>query len=353
MSNLTAADGEPFNDSEVVDEPIVAIDELPIRNLSVPKESHGTRIDLFLAQVLDGYSRVQLRRAVQEGGAEVDGRVVRPSQKLREGQQIRFRIPPLAEDGPKPESIALQILFEDDGMVVVNKPSGMVVHPARGHWSGTLTSALAYHFQSLSDIGGPSRPGIVHRLDRDTSGVILVAKTNATHINLAAQFEARTVQKTYLAITSGVPDKDRDWIDQPIGLHPYQRDKMAIRGGHASSRDAQTFYEVLERFRGFSFCRMQPKTGRTHQIRVHLDHIRCPVLCDRLYSGRSMISVKQLSGTHCTISDDDEIALTRHALHAARLEIDHPQTGKRIVFEADMPADLNHALSILRNKSNH
>jgi 23S rRNA pseudouridine1911/1915/1917 synthase len=177
------------------------------------------------------------------------------------GQSIRFHVPPPATDDTIPENISLDILYEDDGMVVVNKPPGMVVHPARGNWTGTLTSALAYRFQSLSDIGGPTRPGIVHRLDRDTSGVIVVAKTNAFHLHLAEQWHERDVKKEYLAITAGVLDRDRDMIDAPIGRHPFQRDKMAIRERHESSRPAQTFYEVLARWGRYSLVKAMPVTG--------------------------------------------------------------------------------------------
>lgn len=310
---------------------------------------------MYLTQVLDGVSRNQMRMMVHEGGAQVDGRTVRPSFRLKPGQRIRFQVPSPPEDGPVPEAMELDILYEDDGMVVVNKPAGMVVHPARGHWSGTLTSGLAYHFQSLSDIGGPTRPGIVHRLDRDTSGVIVVAKTNAVHMNLAEQFANRTVNKQYLAIASGVINRDRDHIDQPIGRHPYQRDKMAIRANHITSKEASTFYEVLERFARFTFVRLMPKTGRTHQIRVHLDHLRHPILCDKLYGGRSEVSAGYLHGSpagDAATSKNSTSApapiLTRQALHAQKLELDHPQSGKRMAFEAPLAADIQAALECLR-----
>lgn len=321
----------------------------PIREMVVPESARGMRLDLFLTHVIDGYSREQLRRAVQNGGAEVDGRVKRPSFRLKVGQSVRFRVPPPTAEGPVPEAIPLDILYEDEGMVVVNKPPGMVVHPARGNWTGTLTSALAYHFQSLSDVGGPTRPGIVHRLDRDTSGVIVVAKTNSVHMHLADQWAARTVSKTYLAITAGRIDRDRDLIEAPIGRHPFQREKMAIRDHHVTSKPARTFYEVLQRFDRFTFLRLFPETGRTHQIRVHLEHIGSPVLCDRLYGGRSAITIHQLGNAAASgVRATGPAVLDRQALHAARLEIDHPQSGRRMIFEAPLPADMAAVLETLR-----
>jgi 23S rRNA pseudouridine1911/1915/1917 synthase len=216
----------------------------------------------------------------------------------------------------------------------------MVVHPARGHWTGTLASALAYHFEQLSSVGGPARPGLVHRLDRDTSGVILVAKTDRAHLELTAQFERRTTEKEYVAIVAGVPDRDRDVIDLPIGIHPYQREKMAIRASHPTARNAETFYEVERRFRGFALVRVLPKTGRTHQIRLHLAHIGCPVLCDRQYGGRSQITLGELIHGR----EDDCVLLARQALHARRLRIKHPETGQPIEFEAPLPDDMTAVL---------
>ncbi|MGV3486680.1 MAG: RluA family pseudouridine synthase [Planctomycetaceae bacterium] len=323
----------------------VAHDEV-FRSVTVPESADGVRIDYFLTQLLDGYSRQQLKDSVQNGGAEVNGKVVRPSFKLRAGQSVRFFIPPPASDYTIPENIPLDILYEDDGMVVVNKPAGMVVHPARGNWSGTLTSALAYRFQSLSDIGGPTRPGIVHRLDRDTSGVIVVAKTNAFHLHLAEQWHDREVGKEYLAITAGVLDRDRDMIDAPIGRHPFQRDKMAIRDRHESSRPAKTFYEVLARWGRYSLVKMMPETGRTHQIRVHLEHVGCPVLCDRLYGGHSQITRSQLLGKKS--APREPAVLDRQALHASRLRLVHPKTRKEMEFFAPLPADMERAIAILR-----
>lgn len=339
------------NDDESVDDEVdeageVVVTEEVYRDFVVPETAHGQRIDQFLVQACDGYSRTQIRAAVQENGASVDGKIIRPSLKLKTGQRIRFLVPPLPGDRTIPENIPLDVLYEDDGFVVINKPPGMVVHPARGHWSGTLTSALAYRFQSLSDVGGPTRPGIVHRLDRDTSGVIIVAKTNAMHNHLSQQFHDRETEKEYFAITNAPIDRDRDLIELPIGRHPYQRDKMAIRDNHITSKPASTFYEVISRHGRYTQVRLRPKTGRTHQIRVHLSHVGAPVLCDRLYGGHSEVTESTLR-TGKRDDSDDRIVLNRHALHARRLTITNPQTGKPMTFEAPIPDDIQRVIDLL------
>lgn len=317
-------------------------------------EQHGQRIDAALALMLNNYSRVFLRRVVQDRGATVNGEIVKPSFRLQSGQQVRVQLPPPPEDGPRPENIPLDILFEDEAVIAINKPAGMVVHPAKGNWSGTLASALAHHFQQLSDVGGPTRPGIIHRLDRDTSGVILVAKSNAVHLKLAEQFEQRQVQKEYFALVIGKLELDRDVIHQPIGPHPFQRDKMAIRRDHPQSRDAETRYDVLERFGGIAAVKVQPKTGRTHQIRVHLDHIGAPVLCDRLYAGHARISrgelLRRMARKQPPQPGDDEVVLERQALHARRIEFLHPVSGQPLVLESPIPPDMQRTLDVLRSQ---
>ena len=244
---------------------------------------------------------------------------------------------------PQAENIPLDVIYEDRWLAAINKPPGMVVHPARGHWSGTLTAALQFHFERLSGVGGPTRPGIVHRLDRDTSGVILVAKDDLVHRQLAAQFEARTIEKEYFAIVTGSPDRDRDSVDQPIGLHPHQREKMAIRPNHPASRQGRSFHEVLARFDGFAAMRVVPHTGRTHQIRVHLASIGCPVLCDRHYGGRARITRGELRRQ----PEDAEILLARQALHARRLRFVHPHSNEPVTIEAPLPADVRAVLGEL------
>jgi 23S rRNA pseudouridine1911/1915/1917 synthase len=219
----------------------------------------------------------------------------------------------------------------------------MVVHPAKGHWSGTLVAALAFRFKELSTRAGASRPGIVHRLDRDTSGIIVVAKTDLAHTELTKQFEKRSIEKEYWAIVWPAPDRDRDWIEKPIGVHPYQREKMCVRADHPTSRMASTFYEVIERKHGFALLRAFPKTGRTHQIRVHLAHLGSPVLCDRLYSGRGQLLLSDLTRN----PSDTQIILDRQALHAKGITIRHPKTGQTMRFQTEFPAELECAWRLI------
>ena len=320
-------------------------ESMPVEQMEfvvAPSES-GWRLDAFLAFHLSTHSRVVLRRAVCAGSVSVDGRGTKPAYRLLPGQRVVLVVPDVPRECPQPEAIPLEILYQDDWMAVVNKPPGMVVHPARGHWTGTLASAVQHHLGQLSSLGGPRRPGIVHRLDRDTSGLILVARNDQAHFALAEQFQARTIEKQYFALVSGGPPLDRDVIDRPIGVHPQQREKMAVRHDEAA-RPAQSYYEVVERFDGFAAVSIRPKTGRTHQIRVHLSHIGCPVLCDRYYGGRAEITRGEIRHDLA----DATVILARHALHAHRLRIIHPQTGAPMDFEAPLPADMQGVLDELR-----
>lgn len=314
-------------------------------DLVVPPDMEGARFDWFVAISLPQFSRVNLRRVINAAALKVNGKRQKAAHRLKAGDQVSGILPQIPREGPDPENIPIEILYEDEQLAVVNKPPGMVVHPARGHWEGTLTSALQYHFDQLSGVGGKTRPGIIHRLDRDTSGVIVIAKDDPTHMAIAEQFERRTVEKEYFAIVHGIPDRDRDIIDQPIGAHPSHREKMAIRRDHATSKHAQTFYEVQERFAGFAAVKVLPKTGRTHQIRLHLAHIGCPVLCDKLYSGRSTLTRADLMGS----TEEPQTLLDRQALHARRLCFQHPRTSERLDIRADLPADLERTMIALRS----
>jgi 23S rRNA pseudouridine1911/1915/1917 synthase len=317
----------------------------------VNEAAAGQRLDAFLAGILPAVSRARVRRGIDQRLAMVGGAPQRASYRVTPGERVEITVPPAA-DAPQPEAVPLDVLFEDDAMVVVNKPPGMVVHPAKGHWSGTLAAALVHRFETLSGVGGPARPGIVHRLDRDTSGVIVVAKTDAAHEALAAQFHDREAAKEYLAIVAGSPDRDADRVVAAIGPHPSHREKMALREDHPNSRPAETFFEVLERFPGFALVRARPKTGRTHQIRLHLAHLRTPVLCDRLYGGRARITAGELRAItrrRCAAGlPDEEVLVNRQALHAHRLRIEHPTDGRPLEFEAPLPADMERLLLALR-----
>lgn len=304
----------------------------------VDAEESGSRLDALIASKITQCSRTVIRKAITAGEVTVDDRRAKPSYKLRGGEKVSANILPTVAAGPEPEPIDLDIVFEDECMAVINKPTGMVVHPAKGHWAGTLTSALAHHFTQLSAVGGPQRPGIVHRLDRDTSGLIAVAKTDQAHVALAKQFEMREVEKEYYALCRGSLDRDRDWVRQPIGVHPYQREKMAVRADHETSRSAETFYEVVDRWKGYVSVRVFPKTGRTHQIRVHMAYVGCPVLCDPLYSGHRRLTAADLSEKRS--ASDQEILLDRLALHARRLKIRHPVSDEMLEFEAPIPQPL-------------
>jgi 23S rRNA pseudouridine1911/1915/1917 synthase len=299
----------------------------------VTPEESGQRLDQLLAAHLSQISRVKVRELINATAAQVNGRRAKAAYRVHQGDVLLVEIPDAVPEGPVAEPIELDVIYEDARLAVVNKPHGMVVHPSKGHWSGTLTAALAYRFRQLSQVGGATRPGIVHRLDRDTSGVIIIARDDQAHLHLSQQFEQRTIEKEYFAICRGKLDRDRDWIDQRIGPHPYQREKMAIRPGHSASREATTFYEVERRFRGYLALRVFPKTGRTHQIRVHLAHVGCPVLCDPLYSGHRILTQGEIDGK----VPDEHVVFDRLALHARRIKFRHPDDERPMEFEAPIP----------------
>jgi 23S rRNA pseudouridine1911/1915/1917 synthase len=317
-----------------------------VSTVTVTAEEAGRRLDSVLAERFPEFSRAHVQRVIEADGVRVEGKSIKASLKLKAGQRVTITWIDPPREGPQAEEIPLDVLYEDEALAVINKPPGMVVHPSKGHWSGTLASALRHHFENLSTLGGPTRPGIVHRLDRDTSGVIVVAKTDAAHARLSEQFAERALEKEYFAIVTGQPDRDRDRIDLPIGPHPQQREKMAVVHDEDESRAASTFYEVTERFDGFATVRVLPRTGRTHQIRVHLASIGCPVLCDRLYSGRACLTRTDL--LRQAGLGPDEIVLNRQALHAYRLRFSHPVSGELLEFIAPLPDDLTRVLTLLR-----
>jgi 23S rRNA pseudouridine1911/1915/1917 synthase len=307
----------------------------------------GMRLDLYLAGCLAEVSRSTIQRVIEGGGVTVNGRTAKASYKVRHGDLIVITPPEPERPAPHAQDIPLDVLFEDEFLAVVNKPADMVVHPAKGHWSGTLVNALRYRFPKLSGLNGDYRAGIVHRLDRDTSGVIMIAKEEQTHRDLSLLFERRKIFKEYVAITAGILDRDSDYIEGRIAHHKLDRVKMAIADeDDEDAKDACTYYEVIERFRGFSFCRCQPRTGRTHQIRVHLASVGCPVLADKVYSGRDRLRLSDISAG-VDESADVEL-LTRQALHAHRLRLRHPRTGALLEAEAPLPEEFRRTLEAMR-----
>ncbi|MDI6796960.1 MAG: RluA family pseudouridine synthase [Desulfatibacillaceae bacterium] len=290
----------------------------------------GLRLDSFLSAKIDGLSRSQAARLVRQGHALVDGSPKKPSHQLAPGQAVTASLPKPEPCQALPEALEIDILYQDSDLVVVNKPPGLVVHPAPGHISGTLVNALLHHCRDLSGVGGLLRPGIVHRLDKDTSGVLVAAKNDAAHQALSGQFAARTVEKTYLALVFGVPEKDSGIVDMPVGRHPDQRKKMAAGKG----RQALTLWRVARRFADAALLEIDIHTGRTHQIRVHLAALGHPVIGDSVYAGKKR-------GKKLPDSVAGKTPFPgRQMLHAFRLSLILPASGKRLVIEAPVPQDM-------------
>jgi len=300
------------------------------------------RIDKYLHGRLRNLSRRFIQDAIKDGAVKVNGKTVKPSFKLSHGDTISLIVPePPSKDIP-PENIPLDIIFEDSDLIILNKPADMIVHPARGNTHGTLVNALVYYSDQLSSGLGEFRPGIIHRLDKDTTGVMVVTKNDTAQWKIAKQFEHRQVNKTYLAIVHGEPDLTRDRIKAPLGVHPRIREKYAIRP--EMGKEAVTFYEVLEPFRGFSLLKLTPHTGRTHQIRVHLSYIKHPIVADEMYGGK-LVYPWQLQDAEPAAQDP---VITRCALHAWTLEFRHPTTNQMVEFEAVLPQDVQNVLDMLR-----
>ncbi|MBN2181727.1 MAG: RluA family pseudouridine synthase, partial [Sedimentisphaerales bacterium] len=268
------------------------------------------RLDKYLHGRFSNLSRRFIQDAIKQGTAKVNGKIAKPSQKLNPGDQISFTLPEPPSKDILPEDIPLNIIYEDSELIILNKQPGILVHPARGNTHGTLVNALAFYSDELSSGLGEFRPGIVHRLDRDTTGVMVVTKNDTAQWKIARQFEHRQVEKTYLAIVHGTPELTADRIKMPLGIHPKVREKYAIRP--EIGKEAITFYEVIEAFRGFSLLELTPKTGRTHQIRVHLSHLKHPIVADDMYCGK-FVYLWQLADAEPAVQ---EPVISRVALHA-------------------------------------
>ena len=326
-----------------------ADDETPVTAVFEITRNLDLRLDRFLARRVPFLSRTQLQKLIEEEAVTVNARVPKASTKLRRGDRVVATLPPPPSNAIAAEKIPLQILFEDDHLIIVNKQPDLIVHPARSHKSGTLINALAWHFLhnsggTLSTVGEDiARPGVVHRLDKHTSGVMVCAKSDTAHWRIARQFEIRKTEKRYLCLVHGEVEPEADVIDLPLGKHPTIKEKYAVRHDELG-KASQTVYRVREIYEGYSLVEIELRTGRTHQIRVHMSHIGYPLVGDDLYAGK-----------HVTVGDFDPAQpdaaaplLTRQALHAARLGFEHPISSQRVAFEAPMWADLARAVELLR-----
>jgi len=296
--------------------------------LLVPKQAARLRLDQFLARELPQYSRSRLQQLVRKEFVTLNGSYARPRDLVRSGDRVEVNEPPPDKIDNQPEAIPLDVLYEDEDLIVINKPAGLVVHPGAGHREHTLVNALLHHFPKLSGIGGKERPGIVHRLDKETSGCLVVAKTDEAHRGLSEQFEQRSVEKIYLALVSGRLRKNAGTVQEKIGRHPADRQRMSTASRRG--REAKTEYRVLSSSDEMSLVECKLHSGRTHQVRVHLQHLGHPVLGDKIYGKK-----------HAAV-------FPRQMLHAWKLGFQHPSTGEWKKFEATLPNDFEEAVKSLR-----
>ncbi|MDT8404588.1 23S rRNA pseudouridine(1911/1915/1917) synthase RluD [Sulfuriflexus sp.] len=302
----------------------------------IPPHLAGQRLDQALAELLPDYSRARLQLWIKAGKVQIDGETRRPRDKLRGGEQVAVQAENEAQVTWEAEDIPLDIVYEDESIMVINKPAGMVVHPATGNYTGTLVNALLHHDASLKDV---PRAGIIHRLDKDTSGLLVVARTLVAHNSLIKQLQARTVKREYEAVVTGLMTAGGT-VKAAMGRHPVHRTRMAVltRGG----KEAVTHYRVLERYRAHTHIRVRLETGRTHQIRVHMAHIRYPLVGDPVYGGRLRLPPQSSEVLTETLRH-----FNRQALHAAQLGFDHPQNGQPVEWTAPLPADMRNLLAVL------
>lgn len=300
--------------------------------IAEPEEA-GERIDKFLTEVLEEeVSRTQVQQWVKDGHVTVNGKTVKPNYKLSDGDTVVLMMPEPEELELAPEAIPIEVVYEDSDVIVVNKPRGMVVHPAPGHPGGTLVNALLYHCKDLSGINGIMRPGIVHRIDKDTSGLLMAAKNDLAHNSLAEQLKAHTVNRKYLALVHGNVPHDNGTVDAPIGRNPKDRKLYTVT--ERNSKHAVTHFAVIERFKDYTLLELKLETGRTHQIRVHMKFIGHPLVGDPVYGP------SKSRGVH----------MEGQALHAAVLGFEHPRTGESLQFEAPMPEDMVSVLEVLKTR---
>ncbi len=312
-------------------------------NITVPEEGQGERLDAFLASAIAELTRSAAQRLIEQGLVRVDGKEVRSSHKLSNGEEITISIPPPEPSAAMPEDMPLNILYEDADIIVVNKPAGLTVHPGAGISSGTLVNGLLGHCKDLSGIGGEIRPGIVHRIDKDTTGILVAAKNDAAHQGLSAQFSEHTVKRVYYALVFGSPKTDKGRIEGEIGRHPADRKKMSGSARHG--RHAVTHWKVLARYDGATLLKLRLETGRTHQIRVHLSEAKHPLLGDSVYGGDARLGNLKDAKLKSLIRD-----LGRQALHAKTLGFIHPSSNEYIELDSDLPEDMQRIIDYLEKE---
>ena len=312
-------------------------------DLTYPADGGGERLDQFVARMVEQLTRSGVQRLVEAGLVTVAGVVAKPSLKLKGGETVVVTIPPAEPVEAVAEDIPLEILHEDDDLVVVNKRAGMVVHPGAGNSSGTLVNALLGHCDDLSGIGGVARPGIVHRIDKETSGVLVIAKNDRAHLSLSDQFREHTVKRLYLALVYGSPKTDKGRIESEIGRHPQDRQRMSSSARHG--KRAVTHWKVLGRFEGVTLIQLRLETGRTHQIRVHLSEEGYPLVGDPVYSSAGRLNSLKDPQLRKMIRE-----LGRQALHAKVLGFIHPSSGAYLEFDTELPADMAAIMDYLERK---
>jgi 23S rRNA pseudouridine1911/1915/1917 synthase len=318
--------------------------DLQVESFSVSASEAGARLDRVCSARCNSLSRNQVQMLNKAGRITVDGRVRPDSHAVREGEWIEIRFSLARPEKPRAQDIPLAVVYEDDDVIVLNKPSGLVVHPAHGNWDGTLVNALIGRGTPLATLGGDQRPGIVHRLDKDTSGVIVVAKTDRAYAGLAEQLRHNEIRKEYHGIVVGNLATQHMTVDAPIGRHPVKRQKMAVTPG--TGKEALTELFVVDRYSHFDYIRVVIHTGRTHQIRVHLSHLAFPLLGDAVYGGRRR--KREALGPRSTVTFEKLMKIMpRHALHASTLSFVHPVTGRRMTFKTALPVDMQVALETL------
>ena len=327
-----------YTDEEIFSEICAEDEKQNSISLTVDASDASKRLDVYLSEQTE-FSRSAATRLIEDGAVKVNGKAETKKYKTAAGDVITLTLPELAECEVVPQNIPIDVVYEDDDIIVVCKPQGMVVHPAAGNPNGTLVNALMYHCgESLSGIGGVIRPGIVHRIDKDTGGLLVVAKNDKAHNSLAAQIKEHSCERTYEAVVVGSMKDDEGTVNAPIARHPYDRKKMAIiRDPLKNSKNAITHYKVLERFRGFAFVRCELETGRTHQIRVHMSSIGHPLLGDEVYGGAGS-----------KFCQTNKSLISGQCLHAGELRLTHPKTNQEMKFFAPMPDTMDKLLDKLR-----